>query len=271
MKVFAGLARPTIRNERELVRFVALVTAFALTFALAVDVVDQLTSFVDWTRCLRSWSVTTVVCLLVATPIAYSVGQAHLQLFRAKELAVELARTDSLTNLSNRRALIEDAESALAEVRTLTIFDIDHFKAVNDAYGHLVGDATIRAVGRLLQEELGALGLVARVGGEEFALLTSRTSLEDVVERLLSFRDRLRATPILVGDVTLRVTVSAGVALRENGDSFDRLYGLADRALYEAKAAGRNQFRFPPSLEPFVNQLSTRFELASRVTTLRSA
>jgi hypothetical protein len=63
MKVFAGLARPTIRNERELVRFVALVTAFALTFALAVDVVDQLTSFVDWTRCLRSWSVTTVVCL----------------------------------------------------------------------------------------------------------------------------------------------------------------------------------------------------------------
>ena len=153
----------------------------------------------------------------------------------------------------------------------LTIFDIDRFKSVNDAYGHLVGDAAIRAVGRMMQEELGALGLVARIGGEEFALLTSRASLEDVVERLLAFRDRLRATPILIGDVTLRVTVSAGVALRENGDSFDRLYGLADRALYEAKAAGRNQFRFPPSLEPLVNRFTTRFAPASRVTTLRSA
>ena len=109
------------------------------------------------------------------------------------------------------------------------------------------------------------------MGGEEFALLTSRASLEDMVERLLAFRDRLRATPILIDDVTLRVTVSAGVALRENGDGFDRLYGLADRALYEAKAAGRNQIRFPPSLEPLVNRLATRFEPASRVATLRSA
>ena len=61
----------------------------------------------------------------------------------------------------------------------------------------------------------------------------------------MAFRDRLRATPILVGDLTLRLTVSAGVALREGGDSFDRLYSRADRALYEAKAAGRNRFLLP--------------------------
>jgi len=271
MVVFAGLARPTIRSERELVRYVALVTAAALAFALAVDVVNQLAIFDTWARCLWSWAVTSVVCLVVATPIAYAIGHAHLELFRAKELADELSRVDSLTDLANRRALIDDAEAALVDVQTLTIFDIDHFKAVNDAYGHLVGDATIRAVGRLLQEELGALGLVARVGGEEFALLTSRASIEDVVERLLAFRDRLRATPILIDDVTLRVTVSAGVALRESGDGFDRLYGRADRALYEAKAAGRNQFRFPPALEPLVNRIAARFEPASRLAALRSA
>jgi diguanylate cyclase (GGDEF)-like protein len=123
----------------------------------------------------------------------------------------------------------------------------------------------------MMQEELGAIGLVARIGGEEFALLTSRASLEEMVERLLAFRDRLRATPILIDDVALRVTVSAGIALRENGDGFDRLYGLADRALYEAKAAGRNQFRFPPSLEPLVNRCAARFEPGSRIATLRSA
>ena len=169
MKFFAAIARPTIRNECELVRYVSLVTAFALAFALAVDVVNQLAFFVDWARCLWSWSVTTAVCLIVATPIAYSIGRTHLELFRAKELADELGRTNSLTGLSNRRALIEDAESSLAEVLALTIFDIDRFKSVNDAYGHLVGDAALRAVGRMMQEELGAVGLVARVGGEEFA------------------------------------------------------------------------------------------------------
>jgi diguanylate cyclase (GGDEF)-like protein len=263
--------RPTIRNERQLFRYVALVTACALAFALTVDVVNQLTFFESWTRCLWSWSVTTAVCLIVATPIAYSIGHTHLELFRAKERAVELGRIDSLTGLCNRRALIEDAESSLAEVLALAIFDIDRFKGVNDAYGHLVGDAALRTVGRMMEEELGALGLVARIGGEEFALLTSRASVEEMIERLLAFRNRLRATPILIGDVTLRVTVSAGVALRENGDGFDRLYGLADRALYEAKAAGRNQFRFPPSLEPLVNRIASRFEPASRVTTLRSA
>jgi diguanylate cyclase (GGDEF)-like protein len=271
MKAFAAIARPMIGNERELVRYVALITAFVLTVALALDVVNQLAFFVDWPRYFLSWSITAAICLVVAAPTAYATGRAHLELFRAKELADALGRTDSLTSLANRRALIEDAESSLAEVLALTIFDIDRFKAVNDAYGHLVGDAAIRAVGRMMQEELGALGLVARVGGEEFALLTSRASLEDMAEGLLAFRDRLRATPILIGDVTLRVTVSAGVALRENGDGFDRLYGLADRALYEAKAAGRNQFRLPLSLEPIVNRFTTRFEPASRVTTQRSA
>jgi GGDEF domain-containing protein len=92
-----------------------------------------------------------------------------------------------------------------------------------------------------------------------------------MVERLLAFRDRLRATPILIDDVALRVTVSAGVALRDNGDGFDRLYGLADRALYEAKAAGRNQIRFPPSLDPLVNRIAMRLVPASRPAMRRSA
>jgi diguanylate cyclase (GGDEF)-like protein len=263
--------RPTIRNDHELARYVALVTGFALAFALAVDVVNQLAFFENWQRCLWSWSVTTAVCLVVAAPIAYSIGHTHLELFRAKEHADELGRIDSLTGLFNRRALIEEAESSLTEVLALAIFDVDRFKSVNDAYGHLVGDAALRAVGRMMQEELGGVGLVARVGGEEFALLASRALVEELVERLLAFRDRLRATPILIGDVTLRVTLSAGVALRESGDGFDRLYGLADRALYEAKAAGRNEFRFPPSLEPLINRLTTRFEPAVRVAALHRA
>ena len=95
--------------------------------------------------------------------------------------------------------------------------------------------------------------------------------LDDVVEGLFVLRDRLRATPILVGDVTFRITLSAGMALREPDDAFDRLYGLADRALYQAKAAGRNQICFPPSLELVVSRFAARFETTSRVTARRSA
>ena len=100
------------------------------------------------------------------------VGSAQLELYRAKQLADTLSRTDSLTGLANRRALIEAAEATLPEVLALAIFDIDRFKAVNDTYGHLAGDAVLRSVGRMMDEELGALGRVARVGGEEFALLS---------------------------------------------------------------------------------------------------
>jgi len=271
VKALSSLTRPMIRDERELARYVTTVTAFALTVALAVDVANQLALFEDWGRCLESWVETSVICLFVAMPAAYAIGRSHLDLYRTKQDAEALARTDSLTDLSNRRALIEDAEAAIAEVRSLTVFDIDRFKTYNDAYGHLVGDAVIRAVGHMLQEELGGVGLVARMGGEEFALLTSRAPIEDVVERLLAFRERLHATPILVGDVAVRVTISAGMALRQSDDGFDLLYGLADRALYEAKASGRDTFRFPASLELIVSRFASQFEPGARLATLRSA
>ena len=148
--------------------------AVALGVALSVDVINQLTFFVDWPRCLRSWAITTVVSLALAAPIAYAIGRAHLELFRAKQRADALSHTDSLTGLANRRALIEAAESALSDVLALAIFDIDRFKVVNDTYGHLAGDAALRAIALMMEEELGGLGRVARVGGEEFALSLAR-------------------------------------------------------------------------------------------------
>ena len=87
MKFFAGVARPTIRSERELAQYVTLVTACASAFALAIDIIIQLAFFIDWSRCLRAWAATAVICLVVAPPLAYAIGRAHLQLYRAKQLA----------------------------------------------------------------------------------------------------------------------------------------------------------------------------------------
>jgi diguanylate cyclase (GGDEF)-like protein len=115
----------------------------------------------------------------------------------------------------------------------------------------------------MLAEDLGAVGCVARVGGEEFAVLASNVAIGELARRLFDFRDRLSATPIIVGKFAVRVTISAGVALRDDDQTFDRLYSEADRALYQAKAAGRNRIQFA-SPSQLSDALAARIEPPER-------
>ena len=241
MTFLARILHPSVASERELGRFVGSVTLACLVIALAVDVVNQLLFFVDVPTCLRSWAITAALAFFLAYPISRSIGLAHLELYRAKRVAEELAVTDQLTGLFNRRALMDAAPEFDRLVFALVIADIDRFKSVNDTYGHAVGDEVIRKVARELAAELSALGLLARVGGEEFALLSSGLSVEALTERLRAVCCRIASTPILSRGVAVRVTISAGVAVAQCGEGFDQLYSAADRALYSAKAAGRNR------------------------------
>jgi diguanylate cyclase (GGDEF)-like protein len=235
----------TIRNERELVRFVVGTTLIALAVALAADVTNQLVFFVDWPTSLRSWAITTAIVTSVAVPISRVIAKANLELYRAKLVADELGRTDPLTGMLNRRALAEAAHNGMPGLLALVIFDLDRFKRVNDTYGHLAGDAVIQAIARMMIAELGPLGTVARVGGEEFALLADQR----LARRPGEPADRVLRTGEfdagVVGGASLRMTISAGVAVRQPGCSFEDLYSEADRALYAAKLAGRNCVRFP--------------------------
>jgi diguanylate cyclase (GGDEF)-like protein len=224
----------------------ASVTAVCVAIALTADVINQLTFFVDWATCLRSWAITVVVVLVLALPISRAIGRAHLELYRAKLLAEELGRTDQLTGLPNRRALIETVYAKGAGTLALVIVDIDRFKRVNDTHGHLAGDAVIQSVGRAMAADLGAFGMVARIGGEEFALLSSTASAESFAAKLIDFRDKVSSTPILIEGAAVRVTISAGVAMRREGETFERVFSEADQALYAAKACGRNRIRFSP-------------------------
>ena len=243
------LLRASITNERDLLRYVVSVTAVCVTAALAVDVTNQLVFFVDWATCLRSWAITAILVLALAIPISRVIGKAHLELYRAKLLAEEVGRTDQLTGLPNRRGFMERVHSVGGEALALVIVDIDRFKRVNDTHGHSAGDAVIRSVGQMMAAELGGFGVVARVGGEEFALLSSRVSAESLATKLIAFRDRVRSAPIPIKGSIVRVTISAGVALRGKDDTFDQLFSEADRALYAAKTSGRNRIHFSPSLQ----------------------
>ena len=239
--------RPTIRDERELRQFILWTCLISAGAALAVDVVNQLLFFEGWAATLRSWSVTVALATAIAYPVSRAIGRSHLALFHSKLEVEVLSRTDELTGLLNRRALMELAETGAPETMVLVIADIDRFKGVNDGYGHMAGDAVIRMVSRVAQAELGDLGAIGRLGGEEFALLGSDLSLSLLVLRLENLRTRISLTPVIAeGGIPIHVTISAGVAIRGAGRSFDTLYADADKALYEAKAAGRNRIAYSP-------------------------
>lgn len=244
-----SVAQPVIRNDRELAVYVVRVTILCVALAVTLDVVNQLTFFIDWETSVRSWVISTLVAGAIATPVAFAIARAHLHLYRAKMAVEHLSKVDPLTGLLNRRALLEPIGGVPTEVMALVIADIDRFKTVNDTHGHLAGDEVIKMVGQAMQAGLGTFGRVGRIGGEEFALVSSSVATDKLMTGLWDFCDRIAATPIVVGSARVKVTISIGVASRKDGQDFDALFAEADRALYLAKAAGRNRVVSAADLE----------------------
>jgi diguanylate cyclase (GGDEF)-like protein len=166
---------------------------------------------------------------------------------------------DERTGLTNAAAFDNEFKIALAEAarqkRTfaLLIIDIDHFKSVNDSFGHDLGDRVIVWFAEQLSAHARVEDLLARVGGEEFALLLRDTTRADAVALGERLRETVSGTPYAVNDATtLSVTTSVGVAMfPEDGEEARELFRSADAALYEAKRAGRNLVRIaPPRHDP---------------------
>ncbi|MXR35503.1 GGDEF domain-containing protein [Craterilacuibacter sinensis] len=165
----------------------------------------------------------------------------------------ELALTDELTGLYNRRHFMEMARRELANAErhgmpcSLLLIDIDHFKQVNDHYGHLAGDQVLRILGRLLPVLLRPSDLAARYGGEELVVLLRHTPLDEALEVAERIRQAIAAQAYPDLSASLRVTVSLGVAeSRVAEPDLDWLIERADRALYRAKDGGRNRIECDP-------------------------
>lgn len=161
-----------------------------------------------------------------------------------------LADTDGLTGLLNRRAFLPFAEDALSYFErydrpfSILMFDIDHFKRVNDTYGHAVGDEVIRAVGACIKDEIRTTDKVARFGGEEFVVLLRETD-ELVAEKMADrLKRKIAALEVVSGDQTVKFTTSVGCAVSdERSRDVEDIIQRADKALYTAKSAGRNRVR----------------------------
>ncbi|CAN7267729.1 diguanylate cyclase domain-containing protein [Bosea sp. LjRoot237] len=179
--------------------------------------------------------------------------EAQEALRRANVALAELAETDGLTGLANHRrfiARLADA-SARPEPLSLLMIDADHFKAINDRFGHLVGDACLKAIAEVIAAQItSASALVARVGGEEFGVLLGDTPIEAAREAATTIRRALRRVPwrLLHGELT-GVTVSIGLCAGEGPLDGKSLHARADEALYAAKRNGRDRIEMasPPA------------------------
>jgi diguanylate cyclase (GGDEF)-like protein/PAS domain S-box-containing protein len=190
----------------------------------------------------QRWFETQMSVVLDDCGVAAGLVSITRDVTRRKRREDDLSRaalTDSLTGLPNRRAFLDRA-AAMAEAgipATLAIIDIDHFKQVNDRYGHAAGDAVLRDFARVALQNVRSMDTVARIGGEEFTVLIPHTDIEDARQICSRLTDAIarHVTSTDAGEIT--VTISTGIAAL--GESPLDALALADNALYRAKAQGR--------------------------------
>jgi diguanylate cyclase (GGDEF)-like protein len=163
----------------------------------------------------------------------------------------QLASTDPLTGLLNRRALMErltaeiDRAARYGHELVLLMIDLDHFKLVNDTYGHMAGDDVLRDLSKVLVSEVRTVDIVARYGGEEFVVVLPEQPIEGGTAFAERVRERVADAAFCADDVSggIRTTISVGIATYpiDNTQTSDELIARADEALYRAKAAGRDR------------------------------
>jgi len=162
--------------------------------------------------------------------------------------ARQIATTDGLTGLLNRRAfdmtLAEIIEQSAPDTACLSMLDIDHFKRINDTYGHTIGDNVIKYVANLMKKHAEEHHHVARYGGEELAIIMPNTSHEKAVEISENIRTAMAASRLQRKNDNQslgKITLSIGVARLQSGDNPESFIVRADNALYKAKQSGRNR------------------------------
>jgi len=181
--------------------------------------------------------------------VHYRLARTIRELESSKKALAEQALTDSLTRLKNRRAFFENGARALSTAQryvsdlSVILLDVDHFKKINDSFGHQVGDEALVVVAKILKELTRAVDTVARIGGEEFAILlpdTNRLGTAVLAERI---RKGIEREQFIFADKIVQITVSIGIASFgvDPAQTIDQMLAVADNRLYLAKENGRNR------------------------------
>lgn len=196
-----------------------------------------------------SRNLASVFLISLCAVLSITLGFVYMTMERAERRNFELAMTDMLTGLANRRAISDQLQSTVARAQrqgqylSVLMLDIDHFKRVNDGYGHQAGDVVLRSVAQTLQSRLRAQDQIGRFGGEEFLAILPDTSPEGALVLAEALRAAVEASPTQWGAHSIATTISIGVrgGAITGSDTADGLVAAADMALYRAKQGGRNR------------------------------
>ena len=168
------------------------------------------------------------------------------RLLNAQKKLRKQANTDSLTGLFNRRSYFLSMKKEISRYErqqrpfSLLLMDIDHFKKVNDSFGHSRGDVVLQKLAKILQETAREQDIVARTGGEEFSILLPEAKKEEAKVMAERIRETVSKSEMGSQEIEIQITISIGVAEILPGEDVDAIYNRADLALYRAKAKGRN-------------------------------
>jgi len=222
---------------------------------------------------------TVWIAAFAAELVVYAVGTVFIIFLLVSERAVSAHKTaasvDPLTGLLNRRGFSEatarmiEREAKAGRPVTVMIFDIDHFKSVNDRFGHAAGDDVLKVFADVVVSSLRITDLVGRVGGEEFAALLP-CAMDEALLAADRVREAFEASGVAIDGAPLETTVSIGVAGGPPNTELEVLMASADTALYQAKRAGRNRVE-AASEEPLSLQESRRAQIASAAQPARAA
>ena len=245
---FLAIAATTLRYD---VRICALAGLLALSQYAAIvaiastywDLNNEIYAPFTYGKFDLDAQVSRLILLLAASLLSMAVVS------RARRLR-RLSTSDRLTGIFNRGYFDERFRIEMSRARrynqplTIAMIDVDHFKLFNDTYGHAAGDAALQKIAAVLQSSFRQSDIVARYGGEEFVVVMPETDLSTAFEKVEKIRHIVADTPIHIAkqDVTAKLTISAGVAsFPDDSSEEDDLLGVADKRMFDAKNAGRNQ------------------------------
>jgi len=248
-EVFAGLNQA--RDRIVLITLLLTIAIGGTATIVASQIIIPLQALTDGVMQVGRGDLEVTVPILRDDELGLVSGMFNEMVSRLKENQAKLelmATTDSLTGLANRKQIMADLAAHLEHHRrygtdfSLLMIDIDYFKRINDSHGHLVGDAVLVQLAQVFQEILHSLDSAGRYGGEEFLIILGQIDNRQALQTAERIRQVVDQHVFVCGDISLHATVSIGVAgtLVEEGSS-SGMIDRADKALYEAKAGGRNR------------------------------
>ena len=240
----------SVPSEREFASNLVVVAAIMLVIATAIAVAATWYTTRHYEPQIHHRALRTATLLpLIIVPLCTSIiGYQSITNHRRMLRIFKLAHTDEMTRLANRRAFMQEArhrfDTVDLEYQGLSIFiiDLDHFKKVNDAYGHEAGDEVLIHASQQIVQALPQDAMVARLGGEEFSVLLPYTDIEQIYQYAETIRHRVASKPCAYLEHRIQVSASVGVGIAHPRDTVRSVMTRADDALYDAKDEGRNRF-----------------------------